>query len=165
MADQNRTTLLVAVAGIAATALVGLAATTAGWLSARDDRATQRALARDERTYDRRVSVYLDAIDFVEGQRRRFLPFFGGSFGPAKVVPHRVDPPTRLIARLRAFGSAQVFEEFQKTNAETVAFLHNASPVLRDTGYGLVDPASQRAFDAFNAQVIRFELVVHDEVG
>src|SRR5512133_2454798 len=67
--DGNRT-LWVAVAGISATALVGLAGTTVAWLSARDDRATQRQLARDERTYDRRVSAYLDAIDFVEGNTR-----------------------------------------------------------------------------------------------
>jgi hypothetical protein len=49
VADGNKT-LWVALAGIAATALVGLASTTAAWLSARDDRATQRELARNERT-------------------------------------------------------------------------------------------------------------------
>ena len=68
--DQNRTTLLVAVAGIAATALVGLAGTTAAWLSARSDRAAQRDISREERTHDRRVAAYLDAVDFLKSQER-----------------------------------------------------------------------------------------------
>jgi hypothetical protein len=80
---EGNGTLWVAVAGIAATALVGLAAPGAAWLSARDDRANQRdlarsersyqrELARDERTYDRRVAAYLDAIDYVERQQASF---------------------------------------------------------------------------------------------
>jgi hypothetical protein len=69
---ESNKTLWVAVAGIAATALVGVAGTGAAWLSARDDRHAQRVLARDERTYDRRVSAYLDAIDYIEGQHAIF---------------------------------------------------------------------------------------------
>lgn len=53
-------------------ALVGIAGTAGAWLGARSDRSAQRELARDERTYDRRVSVYLAAIDFLEGQKESF---------------------------------------------------------------------------------------------
>jgi hypothetical protein len=78
VADGESRTLAVAVAGIAATALVGIAGTTAAWLSAREDREAQRELARDERTNERRVAVYLDAIDFVEGQKEALNNYMNG---------------------------------------------------------------------------------------
>jgi hypothetical protein len=117
--DRDRTTLTVAVVGIAATALVGLAGTAASWLSARNDRETQQRLARDQRTYDRRVSVYLDTIDFVEGQRLAYAAFGGETVVlPVGDLPKRVPihyvPSTRLTTRLRAFGSTEIFRAFQK---------------------------------------------------
>lgn len=191
MADGNRTTLAVAVAGIAATALVGVAGTAAAWLSARDDRATQRALARDERTYDRRVAAYLDAIDFVEGQETSFDRWFvtncsersceSGGGGP--MIPYEPDPPPRLLSRLRAFGSAPVFKAFQETQtlAEEMPVTIEGLPEGHPGPRHIVGPpfpwvelsptASQpdpdflRAHEAFSKQIIRFETVVHDEVG
>jgi hypothetical protein len=141
VADRDRT-LAVAVAGIAATALVGLAGTTAAWLSARDDRGAQRALARAERTYERRVAAYLDAISFVEGQERALDEFTGvvtdnrGEIGQGDTflglpshfpeayqvslrsrIPWQTGPPTRLSNRLRLFGSPQAFRAFQRTQS------------------------------------------------
>lgn len=109
-AESNKT-LWVAVAGIAATALVGLAGTTTAWLSARDDRATQRqlardehahqrALARDDRTYQRRLSVYLDAVDFVEAQERAFCLYgalaHSAGVGGSKTLPAHFPEPSSI---------------------------------------------------------------------
>lgn len=185
MADGNRTTLVVAVAGIAATALVGIAGTAAAWLSARDDRTAQRELAREQRTYERRVAAYLDAIDFVEGQRESFdlysdvarvrLPAFEG--GPK--VPYESLPPTNLTSRLRAFGSPEVFDAFQETQR-----LNQKMPITVESkglggaeyligtpykrvgpGKGGLDPAFTQRYKEFTEEVDRFETTIHDEVG
>ena len=125
---DNRT-LWVAVAGIAATALVGLAGTTAAWLSARDDRATQRqvaradrahqlALAHAQRTYDRPVAVYLDAIDFLEGQRRSLARYEEPSVHKKRRIAFHYEPPSRLFSRLQAFGSPRVVKALQRAQSE-----------------------------------------------
>jgi hypothetical protein len=141
--DSNRT-LWVALAGIAATAVVGLAGTATSWLSARDDRATQRELARDERTYDRRVAAYLDAIDHLETIEASFrsvaaqVPAYGGGNLPGgaaaipalrdapggaepkrRFIPFSPEPPANLLSRLRAFGSPRIAAAFEKTVGQT----------------------------------------------
>jgi hypothetical protein len=175
VADGNRTTLVVAVAGIAATALVGIAGTATGWLSARDDRDAQRELARDERTYERRVAVYLDAIDFVEGQRRSIYIFVYRN--PLTKIPYKVVPTTRLMSRLRAFGSARVFKEFQETQRVIRKMglgpqgdfagrdYLQGSPDIEDDGGYRIDPAFTNGYRAFTLQLIRFQTTIHDEVG
>jgi hypothetical protein len=184
VADDNRTTLYVAVAGIAATALIGLAATTAAWLSARDDRATQRALARDERTYERRVSVYLDAIDFLQGQVRSIETYMHeGNIAEGNIaesrsrqprdVPIDFYPPDRLETRLRAFGSKAIYDDFVGTELQT-----RGIPVVAEFGEpgdvlsGII-PAPKRgvsrdfnkAYQVFRGRVNRFERLVHEDVG
>jgi hypothetical protein len=166
--------VIVAVAGIAATAVVGLAGTGVAWISARDDRAAQRSLARDERTYDQRVSAYLDAIDFVEGQKTSFdnlarrMPF---ERGPFVTVPYRADPPSRLTSRLRAFGSPQALAAFQKaeTLIDLVPLVTGEDPTaVRHPGVIGINPRDKfprRAVARFEAQVLRFEGIVHREVG
>ena len=52
----------VAIAGIAATALVGVAGSITTWVVARDNRATQVTLARDQRIYDRRATAYVEVL-------------------------------------------------------------------------------------------------------
>jgi hypothetical protein len=192
MADTDRSTVAVAIAGIAATALVGLAGTTAAWLSARNDRAAQRELARDERTYDRRVAVYLDAVDFVEGQVRSFTRWQSiDMFCPGpdpRCEPHRIkipyesEPPPRLISRLRTFGSTQVFKAFQKTQSRNFDLLSVPVVILGNPGREYIvgppfpwvktpegdfepEPRFERAYEQFRAEVVRFENIVNDEVG
>jgi hypothetical protein len=156
VAEGNRTTLFVALAGIAATALVGIAGTAASWLSARDDREAQRELARDERTYDRRVAVYLEAIAFVERQERAVYEYGvavadkSGKF-PAELselglpthfpepysfrsgrIPFETGPPTTLTDRLRVFGSPSIFTAFQRTQS-----IVSDPSMLLATGAGL----------------------------
>ena len=185
MANGSSKTIVVAVAGIAATALVGLAGTTASWLNARDERAAQRVLARDERTYDRRAAVYLDAIDFLQGQKDTWEEYSQATSDWAldrtrsyrKLIPHDDFPPRRLPTRLRVFGSTQAFEAFQKTQT-----LEEAIPSGGGEGFiyatrlgklgsaefgGPAKPprAFYEAHKPFIDQVNRFEDIVHDELG
>jgi hypothetical protein len=179
VADRDNTTLLVAVAGIAATALVGLAGTGAAWVSARDDRHTQERLARAERSYNRRVAVYLDAIDLLEAQKATYEEYSEPGTGPGIFTYRRKIPlpypPRRLTTRLRAFGSSEAFKAFQRAE-----FLRGAIP----NGYGcctksgedyilaLKDPVRHNppkaffeAYKPFKTQLARFEEIVHNEIG
>jgi hypothetical protein len=163
VAESNRT-LWVAVAGIAATALVGIAGTTVAWLSARDDRATQRglarderaherALARDERSYEHRVSAYLEAIRIFEGH---YLAFFRGQTpGKFHFVLRRA---ANARAGLTAFGSERAVKAFES--------------VLTDDldAYTLIDAGEDsdvvaQTLGRFNQHLETFEKIVHDEVG
>ena len=191
MADGNRTTLVVAVAGIAATALVGLAGTGAAWLSARNDRAAQGEIARDERTYDRRVAAYLDAIDFLAGQERSFATFvvYAATRSQARdpvisrlqfdllletedreFIPIRRRPPDRLTSRLGAFGSTEAFNAFQEGQRRfrRIPFFVLSDEPGRQTlavSQMRLDERFIERFKAFIAQVGRFHAVVHQEIG
>jgi hypothetical protein len=171
-------------AGITATALVGLAATTAAWLSARDDRATQRALAHDERTCGRRVAVYAQAIDFLQGQKNawdeyavspEFLRRVGLHF--RKKIPFDDRPPQRLTTRLRMFGSRPAFEAFQAAQSLQDEIPSDAFCCVAGKDYlepswdselGYLTQRPKKFFPPyrrFKAQVVRFDDIVHDEVG
>jgi hypothetical protein len=178
VAEGNRT-LWVAVAGIAATALVGLAGTTAAWLSARDDRATQRELAGEQRSYDRRVAVYLDAIDFVERQRRA-IERYGGYVdvvGPGEAFKGTIwfeqKVPARLESRLRAFSSTKAFKEFQKVERVvgdmpiSVDFRKGRTFIPTGGGSydGSYDAAIFRHYPKLLKQIHTFERTLRDEVG
>jgi hypothetical protein len=192
VADGNRTTLIVAVAGIAATALVGLAGTGAAWLSARNDRAAQGAIARDERTYDRPVSAYLDAIDFIAGQERSFAilvvykatrsqaedpvilrlqsDLFLETPGEQEFIPIRLRPPSRLTSRLGAFGSTEAFNAFQEGQRRfrrIPFFVLSDGPGRQRLAVSQIrlDERFIERFKAFIAQVGRFRAVVHEEIG
>jgi hypothetical protein len=179
MADANRTTLAVAVAGITATALVGIAATAATWLSARDDRETQRALARDERTYDRRVAVYLDAIDVIEDQEGAFYDYGTERSGYEANLPPPIHyegssenvglplllrrvPGQRLTTRLRVFGTSRAFEAFQKAQSLQEKIPARSSFKMAPIK---VDMSWVAAYKAFHDQIGRFEDIVHEELG
>jgi hypothetical protein len=179
MADSDKTTLAVAVAGIAATALVGVAATAGAWLSARDDRATQRAIAHEERRYDRRVAAYLDAMDFVAAQKEsleEFLNPVAVRLGLARKIPYERRPSSRLTSRLRAFGSPEALEAFQRAQNISreipIPFVARANDHSLNprSGYivdlkGHPDIVLPGAHEKFIAYVKRFEDTVHDEVG
>ncbi len=65
--NQGRSSAaMIAIAGIAATALVGIVGSVTTWVVARDNPATQVALARDERIYDRRSMAYIDALTAMQ---------------------------------------------------------------------------------------------------
>lgn len=174
-----------AVAGIAATALVGLAATGTAWLSARDDRATQRALARDERTYERRVSAYLDSVSLVETQDRALFTYMwhvgaisheestflpdGGTLPllnsvPGRGIPFDPEPSIDLTRRLRVFGSTQMVELFEKVErtAGSVAVSNARYETPRETANYVVETkVSHRTYRQIRDQFLEF----HDQVS
>jgi hypothetical protein len=112
----------IALAGIAATAVVGVAGAISSWVVSRDDRSNQRALAHEERVYDRRADVYLSALAKVDQQahiiqkdiERASGDIFANLRGsPAKRFPSPTtvmagDSDARLNFRLIAFGSPAV---------------------------------------------------------
>jgi hypothetical protein len=193
--DADRTTLAIAVAGIAATALVGLGGTAAAWQSARADRREQSVIARQALNYERRVAVYLDAIDFVQAQERalyeyglqaqnayRGLPadlprhfpppqFYAGEF-----IPFQEVPPRRLTTRLRALGSSTAIDAFQRVETlvtqipTTLTVDTRGRSVLRtnplaDRRLGRKLRRFDRAYRTFYDQINELENAVHAELG
>jgi hypothetical protein len=193
--DADRTTLAIAVAGIAATALVGLAGTAAAWQSASADRREQSAIARQALNYERRVAVYLDAIDFVQTQERalyeyglqaqnahrrapRDLPrhFPPPQFFAGESIPFDEVPPRRLTTRLRALGSSTAIEAFQRVETlviqipMTLTVDASGRSVLRtnpvaDETLGKKLRRFDQAYRAFYEQINVLEDAVHDELG
>jgi hypothetical protein len=99
----------VAIVAVLVTAVVGLAGITAGWLSAREERSSQRALARDDRVFDRRAAAYLDAIGFLERQNDAYTRYSTAPAGQS--IPFLTAPQLLLKERLIAFGSTNVNRE------------------------------------------------------
>jgi hypothetical protein len=180
----------VAVAGIVATAVVGIAGTGVAWLSARDDRAAQRQLAHDERSYDRRVAAYLDATDHLDAQVAvydaisNWTPGIRGQRGYFR--ERDGPPPNRLTSRLIAFGSPQavrVFEEAEDLNENVTTLSHAlvnkrgdpiSAPIFlfasdywkRAAGGGFtLQQSFLKRSDGFRRQVFRFEQLVHNELN
>ena len=187
-------TVLIAVAGIAATALVGLAAAVGGWLNARDDRREQSALARQSLNYERRVAVYLDAIDFVETQEKAFYEYgtlAENQFRKAPVdlprhfplpkayagefIPYEEAPPQRLVSRLRALGSSAATDEFQQvetliTKIPAKLVDSRGQTFLRtnfdaDRSVGKALRQFDPTYRAFYNEITEFEKTVHSELG
>jgi len=102
----------VALAGIAATAILGIAGTTTGWLVARDDQANQRALAHDNLVYNRRADAYLAALTMMQRQRR--------SFDEARTRAGDVDLYTELANDLRKNPHPKVADrrEFEQLRSQ-----------------------------------------------
>jgi hypothetical protein len=95
VADESRGRSI-AVAGILATAVVGVAGTAGSWLIARDDRTNQRSLAHDARVYDRRADTYLDALRLIERQKaqlvRELIRSYGACGGCASPAKEAKEP-------------------------------------------------------------------------
>jgi hypothetical protein len=112
-----------AIAGIAATAALGIAGVTTNWLTARDDRAHQRALAHDDRVYDRRADTYLAALTLIQEQRFqifkdwiRYLDEAAKIRKPA-TFPMSGDGDANLRARLTAFGSPRIVAAYGRLHS------------------------------------------------
>jgi hypothetical protein len=193
--DSDQTTLAVAVAGIAATALVGLGATAAGWQSSREDRREQSAIARQALNYERRVAVYLDAIEFVQTQERalyeyglqarnryrtppRDLPrhFPPPQFFAGESIPFDEVPPGRLTTRLRALGSTTAIDAFQQVETlvtkvpTNLTVDENGRSVLKtnpsaDEKLGRDLQRFDQAYRDFYERITELEDAVHAELG
>jgi len=170
----NKRDRSIAVVGIAATAIVGVAGVLGSWLTARDDRATQRSLAHDARVYDRRADTYLAALNLVERQRDQIS---SASDSP-KLATH---PPSLLMsepgegivsARLLAYGSPDVVTKYltlrgivSSLETERIAAiatdLAHASPAKRAAALSAL---YRRKLDALQDKEIEFAFLIHREL-
>ena len=87
----------IALAGIAATAIVGVAGAGSSWLISQGDRSNQRALAHDARVYDRRADAYVDALRLLQLMTVRFREFNAAKVGFPGLRP---DAAKKLFAEV-----------------------------------------------------------------
>jgi hypothetical protein len=175
-----------AIAGIAATAVVGVAGAATAWLSASADRSTQRALAHDARVDDRRAAAYLDAIELLESKRDAFEL---AKLNLGELVPYYRGMKKSLYARVLAFGSNNAISALQEAESSAEEVLNQASSIGGTTSgpgagtysagfgghapWGVIVvgveedtlPDFTQALAAFSRRVDHFELVARSEVG
>jgi len=123
----------VAIVAVLVTAVVGLAGISAGWLSAREERSSQRALARDDRVFDRRAAAYLDAIGFLERQNDAYVR----TASTPRPVPFLSAPDLLLKERLITFGSTNVNREFQRAEGYARVTLDESGMRIETASYSL----------------------------
>jgi hypothetical protein len=162
----------VAVAGIVATALVGIAGTTGSWLIARDERAHQRALANDERShqralahderiYDKRAAAYVDALVLMDRQRDELVE-------SADQIAQHAGAPSQLrntrpllardrfvYARIRAYGSDHLISEYVELRVAALSLWRKALSEPKHIQAGLT---SFRSIENRFAKTARAEL-------
>jgi hypothetical protein len=173
LAEGNRT-LLVALAGIAATAAVGLAGTAASWLSARDDRANERQLAREQRFYEHRVAAYTEAIDTLEGHMKALGNLPWSRLGPRgfKWDDVRIDDEvdrTRIRSHVAAFGSDKAVAALHRVNAlDQKAFAWVLGDSRRywpsQTGYNAWRSHTDQAIENLRDGLDEFEIRLNSEL-
>jgi hypothetical protein len=159
-----------AVVGIVATAVVGLAGSGVAFLSSREDRHTQLAVAHDNRVYDRRASVYLDAIDFVEGQKEAFESYANSAIG--EHTPYSEDPPRPLTDRLIAFGSSGAVKALSGAEGKSTEVVQEGIDSVGIDRNGVYLARHDRTvadgffttFKEFRDQVTRFEETIAREL-
>jgi hypothetical protein len=158
----------VAIVAVLVTAVVGLAGITAGWLSAREERSSQRALARDDRVFDRRAAAYLDAIGFLERQNDAYIHYAAPA---GQAIPFPTAPDLLLKERLIAFGSTNVNREFQRAEDHALVTLDDVrnenrngkTVIVRESGP--TDLFYGRSLVDFQTEIARFERTVHSDLG
>jgi hypothetical protein len=170
----------IALAGIVATAAVGIAGIAASWLIAHNDRATQQGIARDSRSYDRRVAIYLDALRFAEDQKRPFDRFFLEDEDPGDApdfvfaIRLPTDAPATLVTRLHIFGSANVRQTFARVERRSkdlsrvpgqVSFTKSGQLVLRVKAFARYNKKLLDAYQAYAAELENLTAVINRELG
>jgi hypothetical protein len=125
-AKQPNATLWVAIAGIVATAVVGLAGATSGWLIARDDRANQRQLAHDARVYERRADAYVAAVAALRAYDSALRLYQIHAPDPAKRAQRKTElsrsfsalEDSALASAVLVFGSTAAFASFSQLRSD-----------------------------------------------
>jgi hypothetical protein len=155
--DGNRN-LSVALAGIIATAAVGLAAAGVTLVTSRDDRESSQRLARQALVYDKRSQAYVDALLAqqalsLNARLRRYESIPAGWLEfQAQQAP--------LRARITAFGSPEarrLYNEMYFAGSDFVADalaadIRHASEAAKQRFW-----ASNRAIKRFDTALRRFE--------
>ena len=149
--EGDRRQFRLAVVSVLATAAVGIAGSATTLLVSRDQRATERA----NRTYERRASAYVEAIDTLERHMNTLANLdWSRARRPTDKGPDaswrfafedvNVDDETdmaRIRSRLVAFGSTEAIAAFDRVSAlDKKAF----ALVLADT-----QPTGQSDFDVW----------------
>ena len=159
----NGSNTAVAIAGIAATALVGIAGSGASFLIAKQDRSSERHLAREARVFDARTAVHVDALE-ATGRVREWIsnPTYASAaegFTRARALALLLD--RRLLARVSAFGSPDVARTYRELYViGTKMDRLPAPPKYEDQKQHLFE--LRRAFSAQSGQ---FEGLVRNDLG
>jgi hypothetical protein len=158
--------MTVALAGIAATAVVGLAAASVTFFVAREDRQSAAAVARQSLVYDKRSEAYVDVLVSLQGlstnarlRKYELLPRGWPEF-QAEHAP--------LRAQITAFGSSRAIPLYNRMYFAASRFVADA--LAADIAHA--SEAEKQAFWVANSnrrqfdQVLRqFEGVAQREVG
>jgi hypothetical protein len=172
---------LIAFAGIAATAVVGITGVGASLLISREDRNTQQALARDARVYDRRAAVYLDALSLLNslaaqagagvvrvGPRDHLTPIFAvktpSEETESALLAHISYGEKRVRVRLLAYGSDAGYSAYAKAIRALKHSHVDLALGIGGEGFKLT-PAYRSEVGTFFAWSERFATIVHRELG
>jgi hypothetical protein len=158
--------LSIALVGIIATAVVGLAASAVTFFVAQEERDNTRALARQSLVYDKRSQAYVDALVSLQGlstnaRLRRYDRISRG-------WPEFQADQAPLRARVTAFGSVRALRLYNTMYFAASRFVSEAlaANIL------LASEAEKQAFwtnnasrQTFDKTLREFEGVVRAEVG
>lgn len=184
--DMPQSDKTIALAGIIATAIVGIVGVGSTWLVSRADRDSQRTLARDARVYERRVAAYLEALSLLQpmerqlGRSTREVTFAGRRrvVGPLEPVLPELKVVDTMLARLQnddrirlnllAFGSRPTFVAYDKARNAAIAALrevYRARDVKAATEVSKALSRFKRDRDDFFKASGRFLDRVHQDIG
>lgn len=170
----------VALAGIAATAVVGIAGATASWLIARDDQTNQQRLAHDDRVYTRRADAYLAALALIERQHTQIERDYESivvrhELADGSDFPMALGSDATLAARVTAFGSTRVVAAYSGLHSiaqrlsvaeynwwERASFADSAE---RARIVELLGDTVDRSLGTFEERQHQFELLVQKELS
>jgi hypothetical protein len=164
-----------ALAGIIATAVVGVAGATSAWLIAHGQRTDQRVIAHDGRVYDRSADMYLAALEKIQQQKEMISAERLKSEAyapPSPVPPLRTNIMARtfdsnLNARVIAFGSKDAVQVYGQLH-QIANQLFNEENVLREQSKFGTQPynlALARALTDFHDREMAFQAIVHRQLS
>jgi hypothetical protein len=164
-----------ALAGIIATAVVGVAGATSAWLIARGQRTDQRAIAHDGRVYDRSADMYVAALEKIQQQKEMISAEHLKSEGYA---PHSPVPPLRtnimartfdsnLNARVIAFGSPDAVQVYGQLHKIANGLFNQENALRKQSKFGTQQYNSTlaQALTAFHDREMAFQAIVHDRLS
>jgi hypothetical protein len=158
MTNEAKSTSI-ALAGIAATALVGISALVASWLIAKADRDNQQALAHVARIFERRAQAYVDTIAVMETLTHQMNDL-------ENYVKPEYQKSKKYKGMLRHLEEAAA--KFEVLKPSMVAFGSNEAKDLFDHASNnfqgallWAQPTDQQDPDAYDSALAQFEQQVH----
>ena len=162
-------------AGIIATAVVGVAGATSAWLIARGQRTDQRAIAHDARVYDRSADMYLAALEKIQQQKEMMSAERLKSEAyapPAPVPPLRTNIMARtfdsnLHAQVIAFGSGRAIVVYEQLHKIANKLFNDENALREQSKFGTQEYTATltRALKRFRLEERHFQHIVHDALS